>query len=88
MEFETDVPAKPSKRFPWAIYLIALFVILAVALAPVGSVVACSWVVDAHGCKVDEGSVHPCKIGGKRMRDAWRFPGLGNMMNELNKHAS
>jgi hypothetical protein len=62
---ETDGPDKQSKRFPWGIYLIALFVILAVALAPVGSVVVCGWVANTHGCRVDEGSVHPCMIGGK-----------------------
>ena len=39
--------------------------IVLVALAPIGSVVACGWVASAHGCKVDEGSVHPCMINGK-----------------------
>ena len=34
-------------------------------LAPVGSVVLCSWIANSHGCKVDEGSVHPSVIGGK-----------------------
>ena len=57
--------SKPRKKFPWVIYLIALFLILEVALAPVGSVVVCSWIANTHGCKVDEGSVHPCMIGGK-----------------------
>jgi hypothetical protein len=28
-------------------------------------VVACSTIANAHGCKVDEGSVHPCIINGK-----------------------
>jgi hypothetical protein len=55
--------AKP--KFPWIAYLIVLFTILAVALAPVGSVVLCSWIANSHGCKVDEGSVHACVIGGK-----------------------
>jgi len=36
-----------------------------VAFAPVGSVVACGLIANAHGCRVDEGSVHPCVIGGK-----------------------
>ena len=27
-------------------------------------VVACGWIANAYGCKVDEGSVHPCIIGG------------------------
>jgi hypothetical protein len=39
--------------------LIALF-----AFAPVGSVVACGVIANAHGCRVDEGSVHPCVING------------------------
>ena len=56
--------AKPNRRFPWIVYVVVLFAILAVALAPVGSVVVCGWIANAHGCKVDEGSVHPCIIGG------------------------
>jgi len=31
----------------------------------VGSVVACGLIANAYGCRVDEGSVHPCVIGGK-----------------------
>jgi hypothetical protein len=56
--------AKPTRRFPWIVYVIVLFAILAVAFAPVGSVILCSWIANAYGCKVDEGSVHPCIIGG------------------------
>ena len=25
----------------------------------------CAWIANSHGCKVDEGSVHPCIINGK-----------------------
>jgi hypothetical protein len=60
----TGMRARPNKRFPWVIYALALLAILAVTMAPVGSVVVCSWVANTHGCKVDEGSVHPCIIGG------------------------
>jgi hypothetical protein len=60
----TGMRARPNKRFPWVIYALALLAILAVALAPVGSVVVCSWVANTHSCKVDEGSVHPCIIRG------------------------
>jgi hypothetical protein len=60
----TGMGARPNKRFPWVIYALALLAILAVALAPVGSVVVCSWVANTHSCKVDEGSVHPCIIRG------------------------
>jgi len=55
---------KPS-RFPWLIYWIALAVIVLVALAPIASVMACSVIAHANGCRVDEGSVHPCGINGK-----------------------
>jgi hypothetical protein len=41
-----------------------LLAILTVALAPVGSVAVCGLIANTHGCKVDEGSVHPCIIGG------------------------
>jgi hypothetical protein len=58
-------PLPVRKRFPWIIYWIILVFIVLVALAPVGSVVACSVIANAHGCQVDEGSVHPCVINGK-----------------------
>jgi len=55
----------PPRKFPWLIYWIVLFLIALVALAPIGSVVACSVIANSHGCHVDEGSVHPCMIHGK-----------------------
>ena len=58
-------PLPVQKRFPWILYWIVLVLILVVAFAPVGSVVACSLIAKAHGCRVDEGSVHPCVINGK-----------------------
>jgi hypothetical protein len=56
--------AKPTRRFPWLWYLLALLALLAFAFAPVGSVMLCAAIANAYGCKVDEGSVHPCIIGG------------------------
>jgi hypothetical protein len=58
-------PLPVRKPFPWILYWIVLAVIILVALAPAGSVVACGWIANTHGCKVDEGSVHPCMINGK-----------------------
>src|SRR5881275_1159574 len=58
-------PLPVRKRFPWILYSIVLVLIVLVALAPVGSVVACGLIANAHGCRVDEGSVHPCVINGK-----------------------
>ena len=58
-------PLPVRKRFPWILYSIVLVLIGLVALAPVGSVVACGLIANAHGCRVDEGSVHPCVINGK-----------------------
>jgi hypothetical protein len=55
---------QPVRRFPWVLYIIALVFIAAFALAPIASVMACSWIANAHRCKVDEGSVHPCIING------------------------
>ncbi len=57
-------PLPTPKRFPWIIYWILLVLIVLFALAPVGSVVACGLIANAHGCKVDEGSVHPCIVNG------------------------
>ena len=56
--------SKPLKRFPWFWYLLALFVIAAFAFAPIASVILCATIASALGCKVDEGSVHPCIVKG------------------------
>jgi hypothetical protein len=58
-------PLPAQKRFPWILYWTVLVTILLVASAPVVSVVACGLIANAHGCHVDEGSVHPCVIDGK-----------------------
>ena len=57
--------AKPNRRFPRILYLLALVVIFAFAFAPIGSVMLCAAIANAYGCKVDEGSVHPCIINGQ-----------------------
>ena len=58
------MPNRGPKRFPWTIYVVTLLFIAVVALAPIFSVVACSCIANAYGCKVDEGSAHPCVING------------------------
>src|SRR5205807_9005423 len=58
-------PLPVRKRFPWIVYWIVLALIILVALAPMGSVVACGLIANANGCKVDEGSVHLCIINGQ-----------------------
>ncbi|HEY4283284.1 MAG TPA: hypothetical protein VGM62_09475 [Chthoniobacterales bacterium] len=58
-------PLPVKKRFPWILYWIVLVLIAIIALAPVGSVIACGVIANAYGCHVDEGSVHPCLINGK-----------------------
>jgi hypothetical protein len=57
-------PLPRQKRFPWIVYWIVLALIILVGLAPIGSVMACAVIANAHGCKVDEGSVHPCIVNG------------------------
>src|SRR4029077_15725063 len=58
-------PLPVRKRFPWILYWIVLILIVLVALAPGGSGVAGGLIANAHGCRVDEGSVHSCVINGK-----------------------
>jgi hypothetical protein len=58
-------PLPASKRFPWILYWILLVLILGFVLAPMGSVMLCGAIANAYGCRVDEGSVHPCIIGGQ-----------------------
>jgi ABC-type Fe3+ transport system permease subunit len=54
-----------QKRFPCIIYCIVLALIVLVAFAPIASVAACSVIAKMYGCRVDEGSVHPCLIHGR-----------------------
>ena len=56
---------QPPRKFPWLPYWVTLLLILAVTLAPIASVIACGVIANAYGCRVDEGSVHPCVIQGK-----------------------
>jgi hypothetical protein len=58
-------PLPIRKRFPWILYWVVLVLIGLVTFAPIGSVVACGVIANAHGCRVDEGSVHPCVVDGK-----------------------
>ena len=58
-------PVPIRKHFPWIAYWLALGLIILIALAPAGSVAACGLIANANGCKVDEGSVHPCIINGQ-----------------------
>jgi hypothetical protein len=57
-------PLPARKRFPWILYWIVLILIAGLAFAPIGSVTLCAAIANAHGCKVDEGSVHPCIVNG------------------------
>ena len=58
-------PLPVPKRFPWILYWIVLAFIVLIATAPIVSVIVCSVIANAHGCRVDEGSVHPCIINGQ-----------------------
>ena len=45
----TPPPLPVRKRFPWIVYWIVLVLIILVALAPMGSVVACGLIANANG---------------------------------------
>jgi len=51
-------------RFPWWVYWAAFAFIALFTLWPVGSILATAAIADANGCRVDEGSVHPCMVLG------------------------
>jgi len=65
-----NLPASPvQRRFPWILYWVIFVLIVLVAFAPVGCVVACGLIANANGCRVDEGSVHSCMINGSDYGD-------------------
>jgi hypothetical protein len=41
-----------------------------------GSVMLCGAIANAYGCKVDEGSVHPCVINGRDYGELLYSPGV------------
>ena len=57
--------AAPKRRFPWWAYWLAFAFIAVFTLWPVGAVTLAQLIADANGCRVDEGSVHPCIVGGQ-----------------------
>ena len=56
-----------ARRFPWWPYWLSAAVIIVLAAAPLISVIVAGSIADANGCRVDEGSVHPCLVNGVDM---------------------
>ena len=52
------------QRFPWLTYGVIWVVILVFTLLPLASMLTASFIAESHGCALDEGSVHPCMVGG------------------------
>lgn len=53
-----------ASRFPWRVYVLALALIVLFAAAPLIGAVIASWLAEANGCLLNEGSVNPCMILG------------------------
>ena len=53
-----------GQRFPWLTYWVIWAVILVLTLLPLASVLTAASIAQANGCALDEGSVHPCMVGG------------------------
>lgn len=53
-----------ARRFPWKVYGLALVLIVLFATAPLIGVVIASWLAEANGCMLNEGSLNPCIIFG------------------------
>jgi len=64
----TDSEASHPTRRGWRGFALfhgaVMLAIVLVAGAPVISVMIAGTVANAHGCDLDEGSIHPCVIGG------------------------
>ena len=58
---------KPTS--PFRVMMIALGVIVVVAIAPLLSVLAATGIATAAGCRLDEGSAHPCVVLGIDLAD-------------------
>ena len=52
-------------RFPWLVYWIVFVVLLAFTIAPIISVIVAGSIAEAHGCALDEGSIHSCLVNGE-----------------------
>ena len=53
-----------KRKFPAKAYVLSLVAIALFGLWPIFSVLLTSTLAETYGCIVDEGSVHPCMIGG------------------------
>lgn len=61
---EPKPTGRKSGRVLVAAFSLSAFVILVFAFAPLISAMLAGMIANAHGCALDEGSVHPCLIGG------------------------
>lgn len=69
------------RRFPWLVYWIVLALIVLLAALPLLSALGAGAIASANGCALDEGSVHPCIIGGADWGEAlYGFGVLGWLM--------
>ena len=47
------------------IHILVIFLILLLAFSPFIGVMAAGMIADVYGCRLDEGSVHPCVVNGR-----------------------
>ena len=53
-----------TRRFGMKWYWIALVAIAVFSVLPLISGISAAYIAEAHGCRLDEGSVHPCLVFG------------------------
>ena len=61
--------ARQQRGFPWLLYVLAGFVILLLALAPVISVFVAFWIAEGNDCVLHEGTINPCLVNGGDVGD-------------------
>jgi hypothetical protein len=59
-----DRTPSQAGHLPWRPYAVSLIVIVAVTLAPVASLLVAALIANFFGCRLDEGNLHPCVVGG------------------------
>ena len=73
-----------KRKFPAKAYVLSLVAIALFGLWPIFSVLLTSTLAETYGCVVDEGSVHPCMIGGTDWGEALLCDGSDGLVDASN----
>ncbi len=70
-----------QRRFPWWAYWLVLAFVVAFTVWPIASVALASFIADANGCQLNEGSINACIVVGQDLGEMLYILGvLGGLM--------